>query len=127
LVEIESPLRELFRKDGQQREELTHAWNQILDWRVYLENNLSAAREGLGLSAISTNPKSMIVIGRSSTLSEENRLKLTTLQNQIPNLRILTYDELISSAKAIAENLFGPLDVTTSNGEIYFAPSRPRS
>jgi hypothetical protein len=67
------------------------------------------------------------VIGRSSTLSEENRLKLITLQNQIPNLRVLTYDDLIKSAKAVAENLFGPLDIMTSNGEIYFAPSRPRS
>jgi hypothetical protein len=126
LVEIESPLRELFRKDGQQREELTHARNQILDWRVHLENNLSAVREGLGLFGISSNPKSLIVIGRSSTLSEDNRLKLTTLQNQTPNLRILTYDDLIRSAKAVAENLFGPLDITISNGEIYFAPSRPR-
>lgn len=127
LVEIESPLRELFRKDGQQRQELTHALNQILDWRVHLENNLSAMRDGLGLSGISSNPKSLIVIGRSSTLSEENRLKLTTLQNQIPNLRILTYDDLIRSVTAVAENLFGPLDIMTSNGEIYFAPSRPRS
>lgn len=127
LVEIESPLRELFRKDGQQRQELTHAFNQIMDWRVYLENNLSTVREGLGLSGISSNPKSLIVIGRSSTLSEENRLKLTTLQNQIPNLRIFTYDDLIKSAKAVAENLFGPLNITTTNGEIYFATSSPKN
>jgi hypothetical protein len=123
LVEIESPLRELFRKDGQQRQELTHAFNQILDWRVYIENNLSSVREDLGLSGISSNPKSLIVIGRSSTLSEENRLKLTTLQNQIPNLRILTYDDLILHTKSVAENLFGPLDFVTSNGEIYFTKS----
>ena len=127
LVEIESPRHMLFRNDGQQRQELTHPFNQILDWRVYLENNLSAVREGLGLSGISSNPKSLIVIGRSSTLSEENRLKLTTMQNQIPNLRIFTYDDLIKSAKAVAENLFGPLDIMTTNGEIYFVPSKPGS
>ena len=32
LVEIEAPIRELFRKDGQQRQELTHEINQIADW-----------------------------------------------------------------------------------------------
>ena len=125
LVEIESPLRRLFRKDGQQRQELTHAFNQILDWRVYLESNLGDVRDRLGLSGISSNPKSMIVIGRTATLTEGDRLKLTTLQNQIPNLRILTYDDLIKHAKAVAENLFGPLGIMTSNGEIYFASPRP--
>jgi hypothetical protein len=124
LVEIESPVRELFRKDGQQRQELTHAINQILDWRVFLENNLNAVREDLGLSGISANPRSLIVIGRSSSLSEANRLKLTTLQNQTPNLKIITYDDLIASAKAVVENLFGPLDLMLSNGDIYFLPSR---
>lgn len=126
LVEIEAPHRGLFRKDGQQRQELTHAFNQILDWRVYLENNLNAVREDLGLSGISPNPKSLVVIGRSSPLSDENHVKLRTLQNQIPNLRILTYDDLITSAKAFAANLFGPLDILMSNGEIYFAQSKAR-
>src|SRR3954467_11247060 len=111
-MEIESPLRKLFREDGQQRQELTRAWNQILDWRGFLQNNLEAVRTKLGLKGISTNPKSLIVIGRSSTLAEEDRLKLTTLQNGIPNLRILTYDDLIKSAKAVAEKLFGPLDIS---------------
>jgi hypothetical protein len=124
LVEIESPVRELFRKDGQQRQELTHAINQILDWRVFLENNLDTVREDLGLAGISTNPRSLIVIGRSSSLTEANRLKLTTLQNQTPNLKIITYDELIANAKAVVENLFGPLDIVLSNGDIYFMRSR---
>ena len=57
LVEIESPLRELFRKDGQQRQELTHAFNQIIDWRVFIENNLQKVREDIGLSDISSNPR----------------------------------------------------------------------
>lgn len=125
LVEIESPLRELFRRDGQQRHELTHAWNQILDWRSYLENNLSAARENLGLSGISANPKSLIVIGRSAELSDENRRKLATMQSQVPNLKILTYDDLIDRAKAVADNLFGPNGMATSSGDVYLVPSGP--
>src|SRR5712691_10655162 len=69
LVEIESPLRDLFRKDGQPREELTHAINQIIDWRIFIEDNLREVQEELGLTGISANPRSLIVIGRSSALS----------------------------------------------------------
>lgn len=122
LVEIESPLRDLFRKDGQQRQELTHAFNQIIDWRIFIENNLQRVREDIGLLGISSNPRSLIVIGRSAALTEEDRRKLATLQGQIPRLRILTYDELIQSSKAMAENLFGPLDITGENVEIFYPP-----
>lgn len=123
LVELESPLRALFRKDGQQRQELTHAFNQILDWRSYIENDLAAVQNELGLTGISSNPDSLIVIGRSTSLSEENRRKLTTLQNQIPKLKIFTYEDLLAHAKAVAENLFGPLDITGDNLELYFSPA----
>jgi hypothetical protein len=122
LVEIESPLRELFRKDGQQRQELTHAFDQIIDWRIFLENNLSYCQTELGLTGISANPEALIVIGRSADLSDENRRKLVTLQSQIPKLRIMTYDDLIENAKAVAENLFGPLNLVGYNVETYFKP-----
>ena len=102
----------MFRKDGQQREELTHAFNQIIDWRIFIENNLQKVQEEIGLVGMSPSPRSLVVIGRSSGLTAENRRKLATLQGQIPRLRILTYDELIQTAKAMAENLFGPLDIT---------------
>lgn len=90
LVEIESPLRELFRKDGQQREELTHAFNQIIDWRIFIEDNLRKVQEEMGLVGISSNPRSLIVIGTSAALTDDDRRKLATLQSQIPRLRILT-------------------------------------
>jgi hypothetical protein len=124
LVEIESPLREVFRKDGQQREELTHAINQIIDWRIFIEDNLRNVQQELGLAGISANPRSLIVIGRSASLSDEDRRKLATLQSQIPRLRILTYDELVQTAKAVAENLFGPLDIAGQNLQIYYPPTR---
>lgn len=123
LVEIESPLRELFRKDGQQREELTHAFNQILDWRVYIEDHLEKVQTELGLGKISPNPSSLIVIGRSSSLTDENRRKITALQSQIPKLRILTYEDVLENAKALAENLFGPIGLTGDNVEFYFKPA----
>lgn len=120
LVEIEAPIRTMFRKDGQQREELTHAINQISDWIRYIEDNRQKVETELGLTGISTNPRSLVVIGRSDTLTTDDRRKLTTIQNQIPKLRILTYDDLLASARATLERILGPLSFRGQNVRIYF-------
>jgi hypothetical protein len=119
LVELESPLRSLFRADGQQREELTHALDQIIDWRRYIEDNLRTVQSELGLEDISINPSCLIVIGRSSALTQEGRRKLVALQNSMPKIRIMTYDDLIANAKASAENIVGPLWDPGPNAEVY--------
>ena len=64
LVELEAPIRPLFRKDGQQREELTHAINQIADWLTYLADNKRELEEKHDLTGISTTPRTLVVIGR---------------------------------------------------------------
>jgi hypothetical protein len=120
LVELEAPIRELFRKDGQQREELTHAINQVMDWIQYIADNKQKVEEELGLVGISTNPRSLVVIGRSASLTDENRQKLVTLQAQQNKLRILTYDDLVASARANLERLLGPLTLIAQNAELYF-------
>ena len=48
------------------------------------------------------------------------RHKLVTLQAQHSKLRILTYDDLIASARANLERLFGPLSIVAQNAELYF-------
>ena len=119
LVEIESPLQQLFRADGQQREELTHAVDQVMDWRRYLEDNLRTAQAELGLDGISSNPSCLIVIGRSSSLTDHGRRKLQTLHNSMPWLKIMTYDDLIATARATAENILGPLWDPGPTAEVY--------
>ncbi|MBI1903930.1 MAG: DUF4263 domain-containing protein [Planctomycetia bacterium] len=120
LVEIEAPIRKLFCRNGQQRAELTHAINQIADWIQYIANNRQKVEEELGLVGISTDPRSYVVIGRSASLSQSDREKLVTLQRQYPKLRIFTYDDLIASARANLERLFGPLTLKAQNAELYF-------
>jgi hypothetical protein len=73
LVEIEAPHRELFRKDGHPRHELTHAIGQIYDWLRYIQENKSKIERELDLIGISATPRSLVVIGRSASLSEDNR------------------------------------------------------
>jgi hypothetical protein len=108
---LTTTIRKLFRKNGQQREELTHAINQIMDWIQYIANNKQRVEEELGLIEISPNPRSLVVIGRSASLTEENRRKLATLQAQQNKLRILTYDDVIAAARANLERLLGPFSL----------------
>ena len=119
-MELEAPVRPLFRKDGQQREELTHAINQISDWIAYIEDNRKTVEEKLGLIGISASPRTLIVIGRSDVLTDDNRRKLTTLQNQISKLRILTYDDLVNTARTNLERILGPLSIRGENIRFYY-------
>lgn len=120
LVELEQPSHLLFRTDGQPRQPLNHAINQVIDWRRYLEDNLSTAQRELELEGISSNPRCLVVIGRSSSLDEGNRRKLTSMENATPWLKIMTYDDLLANAKATAENILGPLWDAGPNTEVYF-------
>jgi hypothetical protein len=120
LVEIEAPDRQLFRKDGQQHAELTHAINQTMDWVRYIEDNKRTVEDELGLSGISTNPRRLVVIGRSKSLTEENRRKLTTIQNDQPKLRIMTYDDLLAGTRANLERILGPMGFIGQNANVYF-------
>jgi hypothetical protein len=120
LVELEQALHPLFRDDGQQRAELTHAVDQVMEWRRYLEDNLSTAQRELGLDGISSSPRCLIVMGRSASLTEGNRRKLMTLENATPRLKIMTFDDLLDNAKAAVENMLGPLWDPGPNAEVYF-------
>ena len=120
LVELERSTHPLFKKNGHARAELNEAISQITDWIRYIEDHLSTVQTELGLTDISTNPQSLVVIGRSHSLSAANRRKLTTLSNVQPKLRILTYDDVYDEAKAVIENLLGPIWDPGGETQIYY-------
>jgi Domain of unknown function (DUF4263) len=120
LVEIEAPDQKLFRKDGQPTQELTHAINQIDDWLRYIQDNKSTVERELGLTGISATPRTLVVMGRSEALTDDDRRKLTVMQGQRPTLLILTYDDLLDRARANLERLFGPLSLRAQNLDVYF-------
>jgi len=72
------------------------------------------------LHGISATPRSLVVIGRSATLTEGNRRKLAVMQGRHPGLSIITYDELIDRAQANFERHFGPLSLRAENLDIYY-------
>jgi hypothetical protein len=125
LVEIEAPIHELFRKDGQQRQEVTHAIKQISDWVEFIENNKDLVESTLGLTGISTNPRRLVVIGRSSGLTDENRRAIVSIQNAQPKLRILTYDDVLAAARINLERILGPLSIVGQNTQLYYFKPKP--
>ena len=115
------------------RIDYTLTWvNEIDSAAVYLntsthftEDNLSTVQRELGLEGISSNPQSLVVIGRSRSLTDENKRKLVTLENESPRIKVMTYDDVLIKAKEVIENLLGPLwDDVTGNTKIYYIPKQ---
>ena len=123
LVELERSTLQLFRQDGHATAELTHAHGQILDWKRYLEDNLQTVQKELGLAGITPNPIGLLVMGRSQFLHPRDRRKLQTMMNESPKLRVMTYDDVYENAKAVFENLLGPIWDAGGSTQIYY-PSR---
>lgn len=124
LVELERSTLQLFRQDGHATADLTHAHGQILDWKRYLEDNLQTVQRELGLVGITPNPNGLLVIGRSQSLQQENRRKLQTMTNESPKLRVMTYDDVYENAKAVFENLLGPMWDSGGDTQIFYPPNR---
>jgi len=124
LVELERQDDPLFITNGHTSAKLNHAKGQILDWKRYIEDNLSTVQTELGLTGISANPNSLLVIGRSHSLSRENRRKLVTIENQCPKVKIMTYDDVYENAKAVIENLLGPVWDVGGNTQIFYLPNK---
>jgi hypothetical protein len=119
LVEIEHPAHRLFLGDGHASRELTHARGQLQDWKRYIEDNLATVQRELGLVNISTNPRGLIVIGRSAGLDREDRRKLVTMENESPKVKVLTYDDVLDVGRAVVGNVLGPLWNVVGDTEIY--------
>ena len=120
LVELERSTLQLFRQDGHATADLTHAHGQIVDWKRYLEDNLQTVQRELGLAGITPNPNGLLVIGRSQSLLPRDRRKLQTMTNESPKLRIMTYDDVYENAKAVFENLLGPMWDSGGATQIYY-------
>jgi len=125
LVELEKSTHRLFRKsDGHTSSQLNEARSQVTDWKRYLEDHLATVQKELGLAGISSNPRSLIVIGRSKDLDAEGRRKLSTMENENPKTRIMTYDDVHENAKAVFESLLGPLWLGHGETRIFFPQAR---
>lgn len=91
LVELERSNHKLFTKDLHETDEVTHAVQQVSDWlrwwRQNSDNPIVAPSRGV-------DPSGIVVIGRSSHLTDRERETLAH-NNQRREIEVITYDELL--------------------------------
>jgi hypothetical protein len=91
LIELERANHRILTQGGQETKEVTHAVQQVSDWLRWWRNN---SADPLVKPSGGLEPRGVVVIGRSSLLSEENRQKLAH-NNQNRDVEVITYDELL--------------------------------
>ncbi len=101
-VELEIPCKKVITKAGRKTAELEHAIQQIRDWRSWVTDNLSYARQkkeknGLGLSDIAPRFFGYVVIGRRKEFNEKfNELRRQILRDELITIR--SWDGIIEWA-----------------------------
>jgi len=109
-VEIEKPKDLPFTRYPHPSSKLSHALGQVLNWFIWVEDNISYA-QAHGFLGIHV-PKGVIVIGRKDNLGKAQARMLQALNDALyPRIVVLTFDDLITNARNVMENL-----VTKSDG-----------
>jgi len=104
LVEIEKARDRPFTDYPQPSAPLSHALAQVFQWFSWVEDNVAYAQTH-GFPGIHT-PKGIVVIGRNADLDKEQRRMLKQMNDLLhPRIRIMTYDDVIASARHVLNNL----------------------
>jgi hypothetical protein len=102
LVEIERPNLTLFNKKGDPSGELTHAYQQVENWRNWINEFTDYAKQRMpGI----INPECWVIIGRRSSLQERDKNTLRRKNRDNPHIKIMTYDELLEKAGRALKNM----------------------
>jgi len=102
LVEIERPIHKLFTGKDRVTAEVTHAQQQVEDWMNRISEHPHEAREKLpGIR----EPQGWVVIGRRSSMTENQQKVLERKNARLQNITIMTYDDLLDRARQRLENL----------------------
>lgn len=118
LMEIERSNIPIFTKTGDPTSQLTHAIRQVQDWktwmkvnRTYLQTNLhkllveneikdlaSKEKQPIELKDAITHGFSehyIVVAGRRNSMNVKDRLRLSQMNDDLDNIKIITYDVLL--------------------------------
>lgn len=103
-VEIEKPQDNTCTKYPQPSGKLSHALGQILNWFVWVEDNIAYAHSH-GFPGIHA-PKGVIVIGRKTAMNPAQLRILKSFNDNLhPRINILTYDDVLLNGRNILRNL----------------------
>jgi Shedu protein SduA, C-terminal len=114
LVEIEASKHSVFTRAGNPTAALTHAVRRVSDWRDWVAEHRAYARNTLPRVR---DIRGLVVIGRGD--SEELLTSLRRYEATLNGVRVMTWDELVSSARRQAHNLQSVVtDATVSDGAL---------
>ena len=103
-VEIEKPQDQPCTGYPHPSGSLSHAIGQILNWFVWIEDNIAYAQSH-GFPGIHA-PKGVVVIGRKAGMSSAQLRVLKSFNDNLhPRISILTYDDVLLNARNILHNL----------------------
>lgn len=102
LVEIEKPQDNIFTANNDFTSKFTHAFGQVLDFINWIETNIAYAETKLpGIKS----PKGLLIMGRRTSMSEEQKLKLKMYNKNSHNIEVLTFDDLLLNSERLLKNL----------------------
>lgn len=91
-IELESPVTKALTQRGLPARKLAEALGQVRDWRTWLSENVSYARDERGLKDIDGSCDAVVVIGRRSTLDPMQITRYRALSTN--GLTVMSYDRL---------------------------------
>ena len=105
MIELEKPSLKLFRKDRQPRQELMHAFGQVLDWLDEYKRNPDTFLECLELNRNQITKVSGVVLAGNSKNEDFKNLQRFFSQPTYPDIELVTLDELSNSLLEISKKL----------------------
>lgn len=102
LVEIEKPQDNIFNKKGDFSAGFTHAYNQVLDFMLWVDENISYAQKKMpGI----VSPNGILIIGRNVELNDKQKLKIRYFNKNSTRIKVYTYDDILENANKLYLNL----------------------
>ncbi|MEO4041154.1 Shedu anti-phage system protein SduA domain-containing protein [Hoeflea sp. CAU 1731] len=102
IVEIECPGKSLITKAGHPSAAVTHAEHQAIDYRNYMLKHVGNAKTVFpGFS----DPDCLVVVGLESTLSDDNKIALASLNGNRHRFRVVGFDWLLERAQRVSQNV----------------------
>jgi len=110
VVEVEHPQTRLFTKQMDETKELRKARTQMENYLSFIRNNILYLKSKYPELSVE-NLQGLIVIGLDSTLTEEEKQRLSQLNYTLKDYQIKTFDELAEVLITFLKNLgvrYGP-------------------
>ena len=102
LIELESSKDRLYTKKGM-TVELRNGFQQVLDYQKWVGEHVSYIREKL--PSIAPMPKCVLIIGRKKGLNTVEQRMLSSFNEGLTRVEILTYDDIIERVELVLKNL----------------------